>query len=116
MKKSGAWLIILAVVAVVATLFLAGQNGLIELIKLKQKEIRLEKKIVTLRAEIELTHQKVERLATDPDYLRKIAKERLEMVDPRDTIKTGQNLSDTTSKDTLKPPQKTPQTSPKGTD
>jgi cell division protein FtsB len=84
--KRGSWLIVLAVLAVVAFLFLAGPNGLIKLIKMKRYESQLENRMVELQAEIELTHQKLERLSADPDFLRQIAKERLEMIDPRDTI------------------------------
>jgi len=87
MRRGGRWLIVLAVMAVVAVLFLAGPNGLIKLIKLKQREAALEKRMVQLEAEVELTRQKVERLATDPDYLRQVAKQRLQMIDPRDSTK-----------------------------
>lgn len=84
--KRGRWLIVIAVVAVVTFLFLAGPNGLIKLIRMKRRESELESRIVELQAEIELTHQKLERLSSDPDFLRQIAKERLEMIDPRDTV------------------------------
>lgn len=87
MKKGGRWLIVLAVVTVVAVLFLAGPSGLVRLIKMKHREAELEKRMVQLQAEIELTHQKLERLASDPDFLRQVAKERLEMIDPQDTLK-----------------------------
>lgn len=87
MKKGGRWLIVLAVAAVVAVLFLAGPNGLIRLIQMKQREAYLEKRMVELKADIELTRQKIQRLSTDPDFVRKIAKERLLMVDPADTVK-----------------------------
>ncbi|MBN2378637.1 septum formation initiator family protein [candidate division WOR-3 bacterium] len=85
MKKGAAWLIVLAVFAVVAFLFLAGPNGLIKLIQMKQREAELERRMVSLQAEIEITHQRVQRLASDPDYLRKVAKERLQMIDYRDS-------------------------------
>jgi cell division protein FtsB len=96
MKKRGRWLIVLAVAAVVAILFLAGPNGLVKLIKMKHREAELEKRMVQLQAEIELTHQKLERLASDPEFLRQIAKERLEMIDPRDTVRKDTMQTDST--------------------
>jgi len=99
MKKGGSWIIVIAVFAVVAFLFLAGPNGLIKLVQMKQREVQLERKMVELKAEIELTHQKLERLASDPDYLRMVAAERLEMIDPRDTSATDTISTDTLSSD-----------------
>lgn len=96
MKKGRRWLIVLAVVAVVAFLFLAGPNGLVKLIKMKHREAELEKRMIELQAEIEITHQKVERLASDPDFLRQVAKERLQMIDPQDTVKKESVQTDTT--------------------
>ncbi|NLI98149.1 septum formation initiator family protein [bacterium] len=87
MKKGGRWLVVIAVVAVVSILFLAGPNGLVRLIQLKSKESELEKRITHLEAEIELTRQKVQKLHSDPDFLREMAKEKLQMLDPRDTVK-----------------------------
>ncbi|GEM_PF-2461956 len=109
MKKGRRWLIVLAVVAVVAFLFLAGPNGLVKLIKMKHREAELEKRMIELQAEIEITHQKVERLASDPDFLRQVAKERLQMIDPRDTL-----LRDSVQLDTAQPATPvTPATQPK---
>ncbi len=96
MKKGGRWLIVLAVIAVVAVLFLAGPSGLVKLIKMKHREAELEKHMVQLQAEIELTHQKLERLASDPEFLRQMAKERLEMIDPRDTVRKDTVQTDST--------------------
>lgn len=84
MKKGGRWLIILAVAAVVVVLFLVGPNGLVKLIRMKTRETYLENRIVELQAEIEMTRQKIDKLSTDPEFLRQVAKERLKMLDPRD--------------------------------
>ncbi|MBD3285399.1 hypothetical protein GF359_03155 [candidate division WOR-3 bacterium] len=97
MKRGGRWIIAIAVFAVVAFLFLAGPNGLIKLIQVKQREVQLERKMIELKAEIELTRQKLERLASDPDYLRKVAAERLEMIDPRDTTHEDSTATDSIS-------------------
>jgi len=86
MKRGGRWLIVLAVAAVVAFLFLAGPNGLVKFVKMKHREVELEKKMTQLEAEIELTKQKIDKLSSDPDYLRQVAKERLQMIDPLDSI------------------------------
>lgn len=96
MKKGGRWLIILAVLAVVVVLFLAGPSGLVRLIQMKSKANELETRMTKLEADIELTRQKVEKLHSDPDFLRQVAKERLEMFDPADTVKR-----DTVKKDSI---------------
>lgn len=100
MRRSGSWLIVIAVAAVVAFLFLAGPNGLIKLVQMKQREAQLEKKTVSLQAEIELTRQRLQRLASDPAYLRKVAKERLEMIDPHDSLSYDTLTSDSITVDT----------------
>lgn len=100
MKKGGRWLIILAGIAVVAVLFLAGPNGLIRLVKMKQRQAELENRIVELQTEIELARQKLDKLSTDPEYLKKIAKEQLKMVDPYDTSDTDR--SSQPAQDTLR--------------
>ena len=116
MKKGGSWLIVIAVFAVVAFLFLAGPNGLIRLIKMKQSETRLERRIIELKAEIELTHQKLDMLSSDPGYLRKVAAERLMMIDPRDSITDSlPDSTDVLTTDSSKSPgQVIPDTSSQG--
>jgi cell division protein FtsB len=96
MKKGGRWLIVAAVAVVVVVLFLAGPNGLVKLIKMKQQESQLEKRMVQLQAEIEITKQRIDRLATDPDYLRLVAKQHLMMIDPMDSA-----YQDTIKQDSL---------------
>ncbi len=102
MKKGGRWLILIAIIALVGFLFLSGPNGLVKLIQMKQKEVELEKRMVELQADIELTRQKLEKLSSDPEYLRKIAKEKLQMIDPRDTLSADSVKTDSAlSHDTL---------------
>ncbi len=97
MKKGGRWLIVLAVLAVVAILFLAGPNGLVRLIQMKARAGELENRMTKLEADIELTRQKVEKLHSDPDFLRQVAKERLQMFDPIDTVKRDSVKKDSTA-------------------
>ena len=101
MKRGGRWLIVIAVFAVVAFLFLAGPNGLIRFIRMKRREAELERRMVQLEAEIEITRQKIQRLASDPEFLREVAKERLEMIDPQDTLKKDTTQTDNPVNDSL---------------
>ena len=97
MKKGGRWLIVIAISGLVAFLFLAGPNGLVKLIKMKQSQAELEKRMVQLQADIEITRRKLDKLETDPDYLRKVAAEKLKMIDPSDYVKKDSTSQQTTS-------------------
>jgi cell division protein FtsB len=101
MKRGGRWLIVIAVFAVVVFLFLAGPNGLIRFIRMKRREVELERRMVQLEAEIEITRQKIQKLSSDPEFFRQVAKERLEMIDPQDSLKKDTNQTDIHVNDSL---------------
>jgi cell division protein FtsB len=80
-RKRNFWLFVGTLLALwVVYVFIAGDYGLLKVISLKRREIRLQNQLLTLRARKEVLLSETKRLKNDKKAIEKIAREELGMI------------------------------------
>jgi cell division protein FtsB len=77
---------VVALLAAWATVFLAGDGGWLDLRRDRERLARLESEVASLEAQNDSLRLVLERMASDPDFLERVAREELGM------IRTGEYL------------------------
>lgn len=78
-KKGRKFLFLILTIAILFYIF-GGRFGLISLIKLKREENRLSARLTRLKAEKIIMESSIYRIKNDPDYVEKLAREKLGMI------------------------------------
>ena len=73
---------VLALLAAWATAFLAGDGGWMDLRRDRERLARLESEVASLEAQNDSLRLVLERMASDPDFLERVAREELGMIRP----------------------------------
>lgn len=73
---------VLALLAAWATVFLAGDGGWLDLRRDRERLARLESEVASLEAQNDSLRLVLERMASDPDFLERVAREELGMIRP----------------------------------
>ncbi len=78
-RRYGRLILILTGVFILGLLFLGGPNGLIHILSLRKRKAELEREQEILKAKIEILKYERYKLKYDPNYIKRIAKERFRM-------------------------------------
>ena len=81
-----AWIILTAVILFLCYIYLAGDFGLLQHWRLREKRDALEQEIVQLRQQQDSLRVTIERLKADSSYIAKIAREKYNMGLPDEEI------------------------------
>lgn len=86
-RRYGRIILILAALSLFGFLFLGGPNGLFRILSLWRKKTQLEEEQEVLKAKIEILKYEKYKLQYDPDYIKRVAKDRFRMVE-EESLKT----------------------------
>jgi len=83
-RRYGRLILILTGVFILGLLFLGGPNGLIHILSLRKRKAELEREQEILKAKIEILKYERYKLKYDPNYIKRIAKERFRMIEKKE--------------------------------